>query len=206
MITLSAVMLLLATCKTGRSCSISTSRRPSLGMLPLLSQLPPSLALRWLDAHLPKLTLVVQRTVPSYVLRGILGCAPVFFSVSRFQHLCDFSPVSSTSSPILRHLWLTLCSHVFFASVLVFFGIDLDGVALLARLPSEKFASMLQIIHDWERRRCRQELESLIGTLHHFCQIIPPDRAFLRRMINFLCCFCNPAHPIRLNTEFHQDL
>ena len=64
----------------------------------------------------------------------------------------------------------------------------------------------------WPRTgRCRatcspQELESLIGTLHHFCQIIPPDRAFLRRMINLLCCFRNPAHPIRLNTEFHQDL
>jgi hypothetical protein len=93
------------------------------------------------------------------------------------------------------------------ATVLVFFGINLDGVALLARLPSEKFASTLQILHDWERRRwCRQKLESLIGTLHHFCQIIPPDRAFLRRMINLLCCFRNPAHPIRLNTEFHQDL
>jgi hypothetical protein len=25
-------------------------------------------------------------------------------------------------------------------------------------------------------------------------------------MINLLCCFRNPAHPIRLNTEFHQDL
>jgi hypothetical protein len=93
------------------------------------------------------------------------------------------------------------------ATVLVFFGINLDGVALLARLPSEKFASTLQILHDWERRRwCRQKLESLIGTLHHFCQIIPPDRAFLRRMISLLCCFRNPAHPIRLNTEFHQDL
>jgi hypothetical protein len=48
-------------------------------MLPLLSPLPPSPALRFLDAHLPKLKQVVQGTVPSYVLRGILGCAPVFF-------------------------------------------------------------------------------------------------------------------------------
>ena len=67
------------------------------------------------------------------------------------------------------------------ATVLVFFGLELDGVALLTSLPSGKFASTLQIFHDWGRRRwCRrQELESLIGTLHHFCQIyIPPDRAF----------------------------
>ena len=94
------------------------------------------------------------------------------------------------------------------ATVLIFFGIELDGVALLARLPSGEFASTLQILHDWGRRRwCRrQELQSLIRTLHNFCQIIPPDRAFLRRMINLLCCFRNPAHPIRLNTEFHQDL
>jgi hypothetical protein len=94
------------------------------------------------------------------------------------------------------------------ATVLVFFGLELDGVALLARLPSGKFGSTLQILHDWGRRRwCRrQELESLIGTFHHFCQIISPDRVFLRRMINLLCCFRNSAHPIRLNTEFHQDL
>ena len=94
------------------------------------------------------------------------------------------------------------------ATVLVFFGIQLDGVALLARLPSEKFASTLQILHDWERSGwCRRhQLESLICTLHHFCQIIPPDRAFLRRMINLLCCFRNPAHPIRLNKELHKDL
>ena len=93
-------------------------------------------------------------------------------------------------------------------TVLVFLGIELDSAAQLARLPSEKFASTLKILHDWERRRwCRhQELESLIGTLHHVCKIIPPGRAFLRRMINLLCCFRNTTHPIRLNAEFHRDL
>ena len=54
-------------------------------MLPLLRPLPPSPALCLLDAHLPKLKLVVQRTVPSYVLRGIIGCAPVFFQCVAFS-------------------------------------------------------------------------------------------------------------------------
>ena len=75
-------------------------------MLPLLSPLPPSPALRLLDAHLPKLKLVVQRTVPSYVLHGILGCAPVFFSACRFQHSCDFSPVSSAALMPILLVWL----------------------------------------------------------------------------------------------------
>ena len=79
------------------------------------------------------------------------------------------------------------------ATVLVFIGIELDGVALLARLASEKFASTLQILHDWERRRwCRRhQLESLIGTVHNFCQIIPPDRApaFHRRFYILLTQF-----------------
>ena len=72
----------------------------------------------------------------------------------------------------------------------------------------ENLLLRFKVLHDLGRRRwCRrQELESLIGTRHHFCQIIPPDRAFLRRMINLLCCFRNHAQPIRLNTEFHQDL
>jgi hypothetical protein len=72
----------------------------------------------------------------------------------------------------------------------------------------ENLLLRFKVLHDFGRRRwCRrQELEALIGTRHHFCQIIPPDRAFLRRMINLLCCFRNHAQPIRLNTEFHQDL
>lgn len=49
-------------------------------------------------------------------------------------------------------------------------------------------------------------IESLMGTLHHVCKVIPPGWSFLRRMINFLVVFRSPKHPIRHNDEFHRDL
>jgi hypothetical protein len=60
-------------------------------------------------------------------------------------------------------------------TVLVFLGIELDSIAQLARLPDAKFQATIQLIREWELRRwCRrQELESLIGTLHHACKVIP---------------------------------
>ena len=52
----------------------------------------------------------------------------------------------------------------------------------------------------------RMELESLIGSLHHVTKVVPPGRSFLRRMIDLLCAFRSPSHPIRLNTDFRRDL
>ena len=54
----------------------------------------------------------------------------------------------------------------------------------------------------WNRHCSRKELESLIGTLHHGCKVIPQGRTFIRRMINLLSTFRRDNHPIRLNQEF----
>ena len=56
------------------------------------------------------------------------------------------------------------------------------------------------------RRWCRkQELESLIGHLHHAAKVVWPGRAFLRRFIDLLCCFRNNGHPVWINQEFRLD-
>ncbi len=66
----------------------------------------------------------------------------------------------------------------------------------------------LQLLREWACKKwCkRKELESLIGSLHHVTKVVPPGRTFLRRMIDLLCAFCSPSHPIRLNREFRRDL
>ena len=91
---------------------------------------------------------------------------------------------------------------------LVFLGIELDSVAQMARLPEAKFSATQALLLHWQSKRwcSRTELESLIGTLHHVCKVIPPGRSFLRRMIDLLCAFRSPHHPIRLNVEFRSDL
>ena len=91
---------------------------------------------------------------------------------------------------------------------LVFLGIELDSVTQTARLPQIKLAATLKLLHRWAAKRwcTRKELESLIGSLQHVCKVVPPGRSFLRRMIDLLCAFRSPHHPIRLNLEFRRDL
>ena len=72
-----------------------------------------------------------------------------------------------------------------------------------ARLPTEKKDRTVALLEEWSTERfCkRQELESLIGHLHHICKVAPQGR-----MIDLLCAFRLDDHPIRLNQEFRRDL
>lgn len=94
------------------------------------------------------------------------------------------------------------------ATSIVVLGIELDSVNMTARLPADKLARLRTLLDSWASRRwCRRnDLESLIGHLHHAAKVVWPGRTFIRRMINTLCCFRNASHPIRLNAEFHLDL
>jgi hypothetical protein len=94
------------------------------------------------------------------------------------------------------------------ATCLVFLGIELDSVTQIASLPAEKFNLCMSLLQSWSNKRTchRQELESLIGHLHHACKVVRPGRTFLRRMIDLLAHFRNRSHPIRLNVEFLRDI
>ena len=87
-------------------------------------------------------------------------------------------------------------------------GIELDSVNQVAHLPEDKLLALRELIPSWiPRRWCKKrELESLIGHLHHTAKVVWPGRAFLRRIIDLLCCFCNKDHPVRINQEFRLDL
>lgn len=92
--------------------------------------------------------------------------------------------------------------------LLTVLGIELDSLTQVARLPADKLRALKELISSWlPRKWCnKQELESLIGHLHHAAKVVWPGRTFLRRMINLLCCFRRRDHPIRLNKEFQLDL
>ena len=87
-------------------------------------------------------------------------------------------------------------------------GIELDPLAQVAPVPAEKLHVLLDLIRLWlpRKRWYRQELESLIGHLHHAAKVVWPGRTFLHCMIDLLCCFQTKHHPIRLNQEFHCNL
>ena len=86
-------------------------------------------------------------------------------------------------------------------------GIELDSVKV-ARLPAEKLVALKQLILSWlPRKWCnRRELESLIGHLHHSAKVVWPGRAFLRRMIDLLCCFCKKDQPHQAQLGVLPDL
>ena len=91
---------------------------------------------------------------------------------------------------------------------LVFLGIELDTVAMAARLPAEKLSRLRSSIHTWQgRKSCtKRELLSLIGDLQHASSVVTPGRTFLRRMIQTSTIGKKPYHHIRLGREFRSDL
>lgn len=94
------------------------------------------------------------------------------------------------------------------SSVLVVLGIELDSNEQVAPLPADKFVALQQLVTSWLSCHCctKNQLESLIGHLHHAAKVVWSGRTFLRPMINLLCCFCRDDHPIRRNSEFKLDL
>ena len=91
--------------------------------------------------------------------------------------------------------------------MLTVLGIELDSLTLQARLPRDKFERIVALLESWSvKRHCSKELESLTGTLHHVCKVIPQGRTFIRHMINSLSAFWRDDHPIRLNRELNLDL
>ena len=76
------------------------------------------------------------------------------------------------------------------------------------RLPQEKVQRIHDTLEEWAARKwCwRRELESLVGTLQSATKVIPPGKAFLRRISDHLRGGRCPWHHIRLNRGFKAHL
>jgi hypothetical protein len=67
---------------------------------------------------------------------------------------------------------------------LTFLGIELDSVAMEARLPRDKHVKAIELVNAALRHPSltRQELDSLVGFLSFASRVIPASRPFLRRL------------------------
>ena len=94
------------------------------------------------------------------------------------------------------------------STLITFLGILIDTIKQELRLPKDKLRRLLETVSQWEgKKTCtRRELESLIGTLHHACKVIPAGRSFMRRAIELLSVARRRHHHIRLNKEIRSDL
>ena len=137
------------------------------------------------------------------------------------HYLDDFITTGPPSSPLCQsylNTALEVCKHLGLPlhpnkcvgplTRMVVLGIELDSANQIARLPDDKLQALRQLLQSWNSRRwCnRNQLESLIGHLHHAAKVVWPGRTFIRRMIDLLSCFRRWDHPIRLNMEFRRDL
>ncbi len=88
------------------------------------------------------------------------------------------------------------------------FGIELDTVAMEARLPTEKLHRLDQALRSMLRRKrvTLKELQCLLGLLNFACTVVMPGRAFLRRLTDLTCGIARPHHHIRLTQESRRDL
>ena len=93
------------------------------------------------------------------------------------------------------------------STILTFLGVELDTVAMVARLPPDKLADLLQSIPRWlTRRKCiKCELQSIIGKLSFACKVVPAGRIFLRRLIDTASSVRRNHHHISLTTECKKD-
>ena len=91
---------------------------------------------------------------------------------------------------------------------LTFLGIEVDTKSGVLRLPQAKLGRIRQALQEWEVKKSgtKRELQSLIGTLQHACQVVRPGRSFLRRMIDLERVPKRQHHFVRLNTSFRADL
>ncbi|KAL7278212.1 hypothetical protein ACG7TL_008187 [Trametes sanguinea] len=80
---------------------------------------------------------------------------------------------------------------IFPCTALEFLGLELDTIAMEARMPADKLTWLGDLLTSWRvKRTCRlRELQGLIGFLQFASQVIPHARAFIRRLIDFSATF-----------------
>ena len=138
-----------------------------------------------------------------------------------FHYLDDFAVIGPPDSPACQQALDTLeqvCKELGVplapekkdgpSTLIVFLGILIDTIKQELSLPGDKLRRLLEMVVQWEHKKActRRELESLIGTLHHACIVIPAGRSFMRRAISLLSVARKRHHHIRLNREMRSDL
>jgi hypothetical protein len=91
---------------------------------------------------------------------------------------------------------------------LTFLGLELDTLSYQIRLPQDKLDQLKSEIQKFTTKKSAtlRELQSLIGMLNFACNVVPPGRTFLRRLINLTIGLKQPHHHRKLNLEARADL
>jgi hypothetical protein len=94
------------------------------------------------------------------------------------------------------------------AFICVALGVEYDLLNNVVSLPPEKLQDIVQLVNMWLTRRwaSRKELASLTGKLLHCCQVVPPGRLHLGRMLETKRRSDRLDAAVQLDTDFKLDL
>jgi hypothetical protein len=140
-------------------------------------------------------------------------CKNIFGIDCLVNYYDDYLIVRSTESDCSRDLqcFLSVCLALNIpieyrkvegpGTLMKFLGIELDTINMLARLPPDKLAILLPLIHEWlNKKSCNKvSLQSLVGRLSWCTAIMPSGRIFTRRLIDKIASVKRPFHHIPVN-------
>ena len=91
---------------------------------------------------------------------------------------------------------------------LVIYGIEVDSVEMVSRLPEEKVSKINGMLKSFSKRKkvILRELQSLLGLLNFATGCVVPGRTFLRRLYDLTINVSNPTFFVTLNNEARADL
>lgn len=93
------------------------------------------------------------------------------------------------------------------SQVITFMGLGIDSTLMTARLPTDKLSKLRLLLPQFTRRKKvkLRELQSLLGLLKFFCNVVLPGRCFLRRLTDLTRGGSRPHHHISLTREGRRD-
>ena len=154
-----------------------------------------SSALRWIlkeklgVTHVTKILDDFFFTGPSY--------ASCLHSLHTFRALCD-----QLGIPLAEEKTVGPTKQI------VFLGIELDSVAMIARLPIDKLHNYSEEVQHLatQRKVTLRDLKSTIGKLQFACTVVQSGRAFLRRLYDHTIGIQKPFHFIHVSRAMKADL
>jgi len=143
-----------------------------------------------------------------------------FHITSSVKVIDDFLFIQPTKQRTLRDLttFTKLCNRLNIplaphktqgpATTITFLGIELDTIAMQARLPPDKMTTYIQAVTDCTSNPTLtlRQLRSVIGQLQFATRVIPSGRPFLRRLHNLTIGRSIPFHKLTLPDHAIQDL
>lgn len=91
---------------------------------------------------------------------------------------------------------------------LVIYGIEVDSVAMVTRLPDDKVKKIVKVLQMFRLKKkvSLRELQSLLGLLNFATSCVVPGRTFLRRLYDLTIGISYPHYKVRLNKGVRADL